>query len=324
MCHVRADDQPQAQGSCTRLAARAALAEVAHPHRLSQHHLFRERRLWHPARRTDLLQHDGVEADAPSGSTAGRDPCRSLALRPGGESPNRAGPASGSTEDNARAGGDHGTRPQTCCARTPAAGRRRPPAGNSGTRALLRQLRKATADREVRHTQGFRRGARRSVDHRPAAAKTCKAGDRDGAQGAERPVGCARVHPTKDRRGGRDVRRRQLPSEPVQPCRPGRAAAGLVLQALRARHRAQAGHLAGDDVPVQAGPDLHRRPLLAGAQLRERLHRLGRPRNRDGGVGQQHLRAAHPPRGAGQRRADRSRARHHAAPESVLRHRARR
>ena len=70
--------------------------------------------------------------------------------------------------------------------------------------------------------------------------------------------------------------------------------------------------------------DLHRRQVLAGAQLRERLHRLGRPRDRDGGVGQQHLRAAHPTRRTGQRRADRARARDHAAPESVLRDRARR
>ena len=76
-----ANDQPQAQGGRARLAARAALDEAADPHRLSEHDLLRERRLRHPAGRTDLLQHHRVKADAPSGGVARRDSRRSLAVR---------------------------------------------------------------------------------------------------------------------------------------------------------------------------------------------------------------------------------------------------
>ena len=50
-----------------------------------------------------------------------------------------------------------------------------------------------------------------------------------------------------------DDRRQQLPQEPVQPRRPGRAPAGLVLQAVRARDGARAGISPDDDVRVRAG-----------------------------------------------------------------------
>ena len=62
---LEADDQPQAQGGGARLAARAALVEGADPHRLPEHDLLRERRLRHPAGGADVLQHDGLTADAP-------------------------------------------------------------------------------------------------------------------------------------------------------------------------------------------------------------------------------------------------------------------
>ena len=58
------------------------------------------------------------------------------------------------------------------------------------------------------------------------------------------PVGGARRgRPARRQRAG-DDRRQQLPQEPVQPRRAGRAAAGLVLQAVRARDRAQGRNLA--------------------------------------------------------------------------------
>ena len=51
------------------------------------------------------------------------------------------------------------------------------------------------------------------------------------------------IDPRERRRQG-DGRRQQLPREPVQPRRPGRAAARLGVQAVRARDRAAAGHRA--------------------------------------------------------------------------------
>ena len=63
-------------------------------------------------------------------------------------------------------------RPQTGCAHTAATGGRRAPSGNSGAGALLRQLRQAAVDREVRNPARFRRRPQHPVDDRPATAET--------------------------------------------------------------------------------------------------------------------------------------------------------
>ncbi len=52
---------------------------------------------------------------------------------------------------------------------------------------------------------------------------------------------------------------RSYNAEPVQPRHPGRAPAGIGLQALRARGGAAAGHLAGDDARLGPGDDLRGR-----------------------------------------------------------------
>ena len=57
----------------------------------------------------------------------------------------------------------------------------------------------------------------------------------DRRAGGDRPAHRRRAH---------DDRRRELPQEPVQPRRPGRAAARLLVQAVRPRDRALAGDLA--------------------------------------------------------------------------------
>jgi len=60
----------------------------------------------------------------------------------------------------------------------------------------------------------------------------------------------------------------QLPRESVQPRRAGRAAAGLVVQAVRPRDCAEGGHLPALDVRVEAHLDLPRQQVLVRPQLR--------------------------------------------------------
>ena len=62
--------------------------------------------------------------------------------------------------------------------------------------------------------------------------------------------------------------------------------AGLVVQAVHARHRADAGNLAADDVRLEAGLDLPRQQVLVRPQLRGRVPRADQPRAGDHGVGQ--------------------------------------
>ena len=98
--------------------------------------------------------------------------------------------------------------------------------------------------------------------------------------------------------------------EPVQPRRPGRAPARLVLQAVRARDRAAAGDLAGDSLRLEAADDRPRRQVLAGLELRPRLPRLDRRRAGDDRVRQHRLRAAHPARRVEEGGGDGEAARH--------------
>ena len=87
----------------------------------------------------------------------------------------------------------------------------------------------------------------------------------------ERPVRGARGDRPAQRRGEGDGRRQQLPQEPVQPRRAGRAPAGLLVQAVRARDRAARGDLTGDALRVEAADDRPRRQVLGGRQL-QRLY----------------------------------------------------
>ena len=77
----------------------------------------------------------------------------------------------------------------------------------------------------------------------------------------------------RDGERARDDRRQQLSQEPVQPRRPGRTPAGIVLQAVRARDRPEGRHLARPDVRLAAREDPGRRQALGRAQLRERVPR---------------------------------------------------
>ena len=104
--------------------------------------------------------------------------------------------------------------------------------------------------------------------------------------------GRARRDRPAHRRGEGDVRRHELPPQPVQPRHAGRAPAGLVVQAHRARGRAAEGHRAGHAHHVEADRDRRRRPHLAGEELRRQLPRQRRPDDGDGPLRQLRLRPA--------------------------------
>ena len=115
--------------------------------------------------------------------------------------------------------------------------------------------------------------------HRPAEDRAGR--DREGPA-AERHEPGRRArrdrHAERSGRGPRDGRRRELPQEPVQPRDAGRASAGLVVQAVRARDRAQGEHRAVVDPHlVEAGDDQRRRPAVGGQQLRGRGARADQP-----------------------------------------------
>ena len=92
--------------------------------------------------------------------------------------------------------------------------------------------------------------------------------------------GARRARPARREHPG-DGRRDELPPEPVQPRGAGRAAAGLVVQAVRARDGARAGDLAVDRLHLEAGVDRPRRQALLRAQLRGIEPRADRPDERD-------------------------------------------
>ena len=107
-----------------------------------------------------------------------------------------------------------------------------------------------------------------------------------------RPGGRARRDQSADGRREGDVRRNELPAEPVQPRDPGRAPAGLVVQADRARERVPPGDRADDAPRLEADRDRRRRSHLEGVELRGDVPGRGRPRPGDGLVRQLGLRPA--------------------------------
>ena len=159
---------------------------------------------------------------------------------------------------------------------------------------------------EVRRRPRVRRRAARLHDTRPRPPEAGPRLDREGAQGSRRPAGGARGDRQRLGRGARDGGRLELPREPVQPRRPGRAPAGLGVQALRAGDGACRRSLAGNALRVASGRDPARRPALAGEQLRRLLSRLDRPRDGDDPLGQLRLRAADVARRAAERRPART------------------
>ena len=158
--------------------------------------------------------------------------------------------------------------------------------------------------RPLRRREGLRRRPARQDDDRPRAAGARAQGDRGAPRrpGTGPQAALVALDPTHGQRP-RDGRRPQLPREPVQPRRPGAAAAGLRVQAVRARDGAREGDQPGDDDDVDASSSI---PLgdkfWTPSQLRGRLPRPDHARDGDGALRQRRLRAARRPRRARRRR----------------------
>ena len=162
---------------------------------------------------------------------------------------------------------------------------------------------KAQLIEPARREARLRRRLPRGHDDRPRAAEARARRDRQVAAEPRRAAGGARRDQPVERRGARDVRRPQLPREPVQPRGAGRAPAGLVVQAVRARDGAEGGHLAAHDVRVEARSRSSSATSTGRAQLRGRVPRADRPREGDLRLRQLGVRAADEGRRAGERRA---------------------
>ena len=144
---------------------------------------------------------------------------------------------------DARAGSHRSRRVPARAKRSPALAGRGAAARDPGEGGpVLRQLREGAAHqpRGLRPRGRLRRWAPGQDDARPRPPEEGARSNRQGAHGPRGTAGGARRDRSEDRRGARDGRRLELPGEPVQPRGPGRAAAGVGLQAVRPRRCARA------------------------------------------------------------------------------------
>ncbi len=271
-----------------------------------------------------LLQQEGARADPRRGRTSRRDSGEPEPLQPGRQPEDHARAALDRAPPHVRAEDDHRGRALGRRSRAAAEARGRAPARERRAGRLLRRVREAAAHRHVRAGRGVRRRAQGDDLDRPRAPGSRAPHRRRGARREGQAVRGARRHRPARRPRARHVRRAELQGEPVQPGRPGRAPAGLLVQAVRARRRAPRGDLPADDLRVRAAAHQHGRQALVGAQLRGLLPRAHQPLRRDHALRQRGLRAADGARRAEEGRADGAPARDHEPARRVLRHRARR
>ena len=245
----QAHDQPQAEGGGARLAARAGVVEGQDPHRLPEHDLLRERRLRDRAGRAGLLRARRVEADARRGGAPRRHPGRPEPLQPGHRTRRRR------TRAGARCSRRCSTRrtsPTTSSAWRTGRRCRSPrtstcPATRGPAQYFVDYVKQQLVDRYGTR-QGLRRRAEGQDDDRPRPPGASRA--RRSRSGCTGRTGRPRRSSRSTRATGACSRwsaATNYRAEPVQPRRAGRAAAGLVVQAVRARGRARAGDLALDD-----------------------------------------------------------------------------
>ena len=232
----RADVRAEGPRGGARLAARAALEQGPDPHRVPEHHLLRPRRLRDPAGGARVLQEErrrphaatrlrcspGIPAD-PSLYDPATNPAR-----------RQAAPASRARAD-ARAGEDHApSLMRANSAPLPAADDIRLP-GTRGPAPYFVNYVKDQLVEQYGAGRVFGGGLQRHDDDRPRAPAEGARRDRAGAAQPGRPGGGARRDRSEDGRREGDVRRPELPREPVQPRGAGQAAARLGVQADRAR-----------------------------------------------------------------------------------------
>ena len=229
---------PQAARGGARLAARAEVDEGKDPDRLPEHDLLRQRRLRRRAGVPGLLrprrEDDVNPAEAALLAGIPEDP--SLYDPVAHPKPRVRAATSCSGRCSTRAYLDRGAVPRAALqgadAEPGGVGCRRPrgrPRRTSPTTSPTSSC-SSTRPRGV-----YGGGLRVTHDDRPRAAEARARRDREGAAAVDRPDGRARDDRRAHRRGARDGRRPQLPPEPVQPRDAGRAAAGVVVQAVRAR-----------------------------------------------------------------------------------------
>ena len=233
------------------------MAEGPDPHRLPEHDLLRERRLRDRAgcRRSTSAQHASTltarrrrrcsPASPPTrrSTTRSRDPTR------------RTRAARTTCSRTMFDQQDITPRPSTGSrSRRPSRGRGRPPSRE-------RRARRRTSSNYVKQQLVDKYGTAQRVRRRAAGARRrstsrCRSPRaRRSRSGCHRPGGPSAALVAIDPRDGRVlamVGGDELPREPVQPRRAGRAPAGLVVQAVRARGRAAAGHLAVDDASTRS------------------------------------------------------------------------
>ena len=243
----RQDDRAQGARGRARLAADAALVEGPDPDRVPQHDLLRERRVRDPPGGAHVLpRQERGRADASRGGAAGRHPGEPVAVRPGRST---RSPRSSDAAYVLQQLYDQGRITAAELRRANATPLPKPEdvrlPGHARACAVLRQLRDRPARRALRRREGVRRRPRGDDDDRPRPPGEGARGDRADPPRPERPGGRARRDRPAHRRGEGDVRRHELPPQPVQPRHAGGAPAGLVVQADRARGRAAEGHRAG-------------------------------------------------------------------------------
>ncbi len=149
---------------------------------------------------------------------------------------------------------------------------------SSGTRGRRRTSRTTSSSSWSTTTERrgvFGGGLPRAHDASTSSCRSSRA--RRSGSGCTNPDGPAAalvaIDPSDGQRA-RDGRRRELPREPVQPRRAGRAPAGLGVQAVRARRpRSRAGSPRATTFESQPMLDLPRRQVLVGLELRGRLPR---------------------------------------------------
>ena len=214
--------------------------------------LLRERRVRRRAGVAHLLRAQRGEADARRGGAARRHPRGPEPVRPRRASRRAAKArrtlvlrlmlqqhvhhAAASTARSLRADAEAA---ETCTSR---ASRAQAPyfakyVKRSARRPVRRRARSSAAGCRVQTTIDLRlqKLARDAIASRAAEPPTGRR-PRSSRSTRERPARCSRWSAA------------QLPREPVQPRDAGRAAAGLGVQAVRARDRAEGGHLAADDL----------------------------------------------------------------------------
>ena len=267
------------------MAARAALVEGPDPARVPQHDLLRQRRLRHPAGGADVLRQGRRPPDAapsPRCSPAS-PPTRRSTTRPSIHARRRSGAT-------------------TCCRRCSTRGRSpRAQLRNASTRAAAEGPRTSASPAPRDPGQYFVNyvkdqliatyGAGRVFGGGLKVTSTIDlgaAGDRPQGD-RERPQDARRARPRRSSRSTRArapsgrwsaarTSARASSTSPTQAERqPGSSFKPIVLAI-----GAAAGHLAGDDVRLQAGRHRRRRPDLARHELRGRLPRPRRPDAGDG------------------------------------------